>query len=706
MPDADKYTICWICATSIQLAAARSMLEEIHDETPNVYSSDDNNYVLGSIGKHEVVITCLPYVSSGPPSVNRVVKDLLRSFPNLRFGLFVGIGGGAPSQRHDIRLGDVVVSRPHRGRCGFLQYDFDSTLRREALVPAGPSHDPPAPLLSAMIALESEHFLQGNQLAQAVNRTLDKFPNLRKMAKRPEQSTDQLYEGVCSQFAEGKAADHHHTICDDSCSPGSVSRPPRSEDEDDPSVHYGLIASADRRMENSQCRDKLAAANDVLCFDVEAAGLTDAVPSLVIRGICDYSDSHKYDPWRGYAGMTAGAYARDLLLRVRPQIITPQKSGNTTSGVPFDPGKGEVASHTSESVFEHIRKPRRFFRKGRVFATVWAEPWSASNASAPPGQQSAPTRAFSKTRRFIVIHEGHGSSTCVPIHTYGGRGANKANLKLEDHAWVYPFGSDPPSAGHHVSLREPIGLVIEGSDDLHRLHPKSLANFGKLCTVEHNIAVANIGFVHKTHNNRLYHSLLPSTSKEGNTDTHGSHGSGHDAIPTPSVEVEKKHVSSSSQWGVREPKAESYLGTPALNDKSGQMQGMDRSLLKTVGSQFAEDSTGPSPAGADLIPSTYPDLLPGTLESISTGPSIIEQHGLTMGHEGGFDSGHGEHSLNEEAPEEKEVELDENGPSGPLELHKVDSDTLNVGGSEPVNLSHPRKRHTSHSPKVAKRAKY
>lgn len=357
----------------------------------------------------------------------------------------------------------------------------------------------------------------------------------------------------------------------------------------------------------------------------------------------------------------------------------------------------------SESVFEHIRKPRRFFRKGRVFATVWTEPWSSSNASIPPGQQSVPTRAFSKTRRFIVIHEGHGSSTCVPIHTYGGRGAGKENLKLEDHARVYPFESDPPSTGHRVSLRDPIGLVIEGSDDLHRLHPESLANFGKLCTVEHNIAVANIGFVHKTHNNRLHHSLLPSTSKDG---THGSHGSGHDAMPTPGVEVEKKLALSSSQWGVQEPKAESYLETPALNDKSGQMQGMDRSLLKTVGAQFADDSTGSSPAGADLITSTYADLLPGTLKSTSTGPPSSEQPGSTIGYEGGLVSGHGEHSLNKEAPEEKEVEPDEHGPSGPLELHKVDSDTLNAGGSEPVNLSHPRKRHRSHSPKAAKRAKY
>jgi hypothetical protein len=32
---------------------------------------------------------------------------------------------------------------------------------------------------------------------------------------------------------------------------------------------------------------------DVLCFDMEAAGLMDSFPCLVVRGICDYADSQK-----------------------------------------------------------------------------------------------------------------------------------------------------------------------------------------------------------------------------------------------------------------------------------------------------------------------------------------------------------------------------------------------------------------------------
>ena len=34
------------------------------------------------------------------------------TFPQIKFDLMVGIGGGVPSRKHNIRLGDVVVSKP------------------------------------------------------------------------------------------------------------------------------------------------------------------------------------------------------------------------------------------------------------------------------------------------------------------------------------------------------------------------------------------------------------------------------------------------------------------------------------------------------------------------------------------------------------------------------------------------------------------
>jgi hypothetical protein len=92
--------------------------------------------------------------------------------------------------------------------------------------------------------------------------------------------------------------------CDKVCSVEAaqlIQRNERTVDEDDPVVHYGLIASADRLMKDAQVRDILAREEEVLCFEMEAAGLMDHFPCVVIRGICDYSDTHKNDTWQGYA---------------------------------------------------------------------------------------------------------------------------------------------------------------------------------------------------------------------------------------------------------------------------------------------------------------------------------------------------------------------------------------------------------------------
>ncbi|KXH55506.1 hypothetical protein CSAL01_05336 [Colletotrichum salicis] len=52
---------------------------------------------------------------------------------------------------------------------------------------------------------------------------------------------------------------------------------------------------------------------------MEAAGLMDNFPCLVIRGICDYSNSHKAKRWQRYGAATAAAYARELLLIMPPR---------------------------------------------------------------------------------------------------------------------------------------------------------------------------------------------------------------------------------------------------------------------------------------------------------------------------------------------------------------------------------------------------
>lgn len=72
-------------------------------------------------------------------------------------------------------------------------------------------------------------------------------------------------------------------------------------------------------------RDCIAKELGVICFEMEAAGLMDILPCLPIRGICDYSDSHKAKEWQRYAAGTAAAYARELLEGIPQEIGTKLK---------------------------------------------------------------------------------------------------------------------------------------------------------------------------------------------------------------------------------------------------------------------------------------------------------------------------------------------------------------------------------------------
>lgn len=105
------------------MAAARAMLDECHNALQQD-SRDHNTYILGHIGVHNVVLACLPVGMTGKISAAKVATQMLSTFKSLRFGLMVGMGGGVPSQEHDIRLGDVVVSQPSETFGGVIQYDY------------------------------------------------------------------------------------------------------------------------------------------------------------------------------------------------------------------------------------------------------------------------------------------------------------------------------------------------------------------------------------------------------------------------------------------------------------------------------------------------------------------------------------------------------------------------------------------------------
>jgi len=107
-----------------------------------------------------------------------------------------------------------------------------------------------------------------------------------------------------------------------------MSREPRSSEES--AIHYGLIASGDQVMRHGATRDRLRKELDVLCFEMEAAGLMDSFPCLVIRGICDYAESHKNKRWQSYAAAAAAAagYGKELLNIILSNQITSTRPAN------------------------------------------------------------------------------------------------------------------------------------------------------------------------------------------------------------------------------------------------------------------------------------------------------------------------------------------------------------------------------------------
>jgi nucleoside phosphorylase len=318
----ESYTVGWICAISTEYTAAQAFLDETHKGPETVFPHDNNDYTLGRIGRHNVVIAVLPEGEYGIASAAGVAKDMLHSFPHVRIGLMVGVGGGAPSPMHDIRLGDVVVSAPHDGKGGVFQYDFGKTIQDQEFKQTGVLDQPPTVLRTAVSGLKTKYELKGHQFDKDIKMKLAANPRLQKKYRRPDISSDSLYCSAVKHPLEDERA------CNEACKSDPsqlIIRKERESYEDNPAIHYGIIASSNQLMKDAFLRDRLAEKHGILCFEMEAAGLMNHFPCLVVRGICDYSDTHKNKQWQGYAAMAAAAYAKDLLCRIPPNKIEAER---------------------------------------------------------------------------------------------------------------------------------------------------------------------------------------------------------------------------------------------------------------------------------------------------------------------------------------------------------------------------------------------
>jgi nucleoside phosphorylase len=229
-------------------------------------------------------------------------------FVSIKFGLIVGIGGGVLSAESDIRLGDVAISQPHMQHGGVVQYDFGKTGEGGKFTRTGFLNAPPAILLNALSKFRSNHLRRRSKLSVHLSTIVNRLPDF----ATPRVESDILFETT-----------YNHTggpTCDSCSKDRIVERDPRKSEEI--VIHYGTIASGNQVMKDGVTRDKLSSElGGVLCFEMEAAGLVNNFQCLIIRGICDYADSHKNKKWQPYAAATAAACAKELLSLIPPTIV-------------------------------------------------------------------------------------------------------------------------------------------------------------------------------------------------------------------------------------------------------------------------------------------------------------------------------------------------------------------------------------------------
>jgi nucleoside phosphorylase len=328
----ELYTVGLITALAKELAAALAMLDQRHT-APNDFDkppSDKNSYHWGRIGDHNIVIASLAAGMYGTTSAATTAIQMLSSFPNIKIGMMVGIGAGIarPMQKRDIRLGDVVVSLPEGQSGGVLQYDLmksrvsgDQEHTTHTFERVGSLNSPPEALLKALNSLRAQARLEGSKVSSFLGDMLERYPH---MAENESNEPGYIYQGQENDKLFEASYIHASDMDCDGCDSARIVPRTARRNPSVPRVHYGVIASGNKLVKDATERDLIlrASGEDCICLEMEAAGLVNSFPCLVIRGICDYADSHKNDDWQEYAAATAAAYAKEFLGFVDKQDLT------------------------------------------------------------------------------------------------------------------------------------------------------------------------------------------------------------------------------------------------------------------------------------------------------------------------------------------------------------------------------------------------
>ncbi|KAG8674165.1 hypothetical protein FPOAC2_00166 [Fusarium poae] len=307
--------IAIICALPIEARAIQTLMENTSKDTvSNTDRSeatktqpDENAYTLGEMGGHPIVLVHMPSV--GKVSATFVSTHLKHTYTAIKLALQVGICGGVPKDREEVkrRLGDVVIGT------GVVQFDlgrqhpdrFEQSEHSQKLI-----GKPSVEIQAFIKKLQSskENLEQIMQKTLAANIT----SGFRLM--------DCLYDATYWHMHRNtECCTQDHKVCDEA--KRSTCDSLHCEDfqlfekrtELKPVIHFGPVGSGDMVMQCRTHRDTLAKEKGIIAFDMEGVGTSMHQACLFVKGISDYADSHKNKDWQEHASLAAAACAKAII---------------------------------------------------------------------------------------------------------------------------------------------------------------------------------------------------------------------------------------------------------------------------------------------------------------------------------------------------------------------------------------------------------
>lgn len=330
----DDFHVGIICALPLEYDAVTHAFDHFWDEKGDEFGKadgDTNNYTTGRMGGHDVVLAVLP--GMGKKNATGAAVSMRSSYTRLHLVLVVGVCGGIPiHDKKEMFLGDVVISDI------VLQYDLGTLypgefVRKDTLADSlgRPNNNLRGLLATFRTDRGQDKLKEGAEAALEHIRT-NAGPLRRQKYEYPGAAKDQLFwlnhrhkhyvpnECKCSsalRLTDAVCAEALKKPCTDlGCVTESAILRTRPDDQPtDPKIYIGKVASGDLVIKSAQDRDQLHTETESIAFEMEGAGVWEEAPCIVIKGICDYADTHKNKDWQPYAAATAASVSKAVLGR-------------------------------------------------------------------------------------------------------------------------------------------------------------------------------------------------------------------------------------------------------------------------------------------------------------------------------------------------------------------------------------------------------